>query len=60
MLVVEKVRTFTGLDSGDIDLTAPVPNTTKVGVWRIAPDNHYKLQGLARTRSRPRRPSRRT
>lgn len=25
----------------------PVPNTTKIGVWRIDPSGHYTLKGLA-------------
>lgn len=29
-----------------MDLTAPIPNTSKVGVWRIDPSNHYALMGL--------------
>jgi hypothetical protein len=27
-------------------LTAPIPNTSKIGVWRIDPDNRYALVGL--------------
>jgi hypothetical protein len=38
---------FTGLDTGDVDLTAPVPNTSKIGVWRLEPSNRYNLIGLA-------------
>ena len=38
--------TFTGLDSGDVDLTAPIPKTAKIGVWRIDPSNHFVLMGL--------------
>ena len=38
---------FTGLDDGTVDLTGPIPNTTLVGVYRIDPDNHYELVGLA-------------
>ena len=55
----KSTTTFTGLDSGDIDLTAPVPNTTRVGVWRIEPNNHYTLAGLGRRPDRDRgsRPS---
>ena len=47
VVLIEKHATFTGLDSGDVDLTAPVPNTSKVGVWRIDTTNHYVLKGLA-------------
>ena len=35
-----------GLDNGDVDLTAPIPNTAKIGVWRIEPSGHYALMGL--------------
>ena len=47
VVLVERARHFTGLDSGDVDLTAPIPNTPKIGVWRIEPDNHYTLVALA-------------
>jgi hypothetical protein len=47
VVMIENNATFTGLDSGSVDLTAPVPNTGKVGVWRIEPDGHYELKGLA-------------
>ena len=46
MVCIERHATFTGLDSGDVDLTAPIPNTTKVGVWRIEPSGYYALMGL--------------
>jgi hypothetical protein len=47
VVCIEHHATFTGIDSGDVDLTAPIPNTSKVGVWRIDPDNRYCLIGLA-------------
>ena len=47
MVVVERYASFTGLDGGDVDLTAPIPNTSKIGVWRIDTSNRYKLVGLA-------------
>ena len=59
MVVVERNASFTGLGNRAVDLTAPVPNTSKIGVWRIAPDNRYNLVGIGTTRSRLRRPSRR-
>ncbi len=37
---------FTGLDSGAIELVSAIPNTGKVGVYRIEPDNRYELVGL--------------
>lgn len=46
VVVVEAHASFTGLDSGDVDVTAPIPNTLKIGVWRIDPSGHYALQGL--------------
>ena len=46
VVVVEKHASFTGLDGGAVDLTAPIPNTAKVGVWRIDPSGHYALMGL--------------
>jgi hypothetical protein len=46
VVLIEKHASFTGLDSGDVDLTAPVPNTTLVGVWRIEPSGRYTLVGL--------------
>jgi hypothetical protein len=30
-----------------VDLTTPIPNTSKIGVWRIDPSGHYVLPGLA-------------
>ena len=47
VVCIERHATFTGLDTGDIDLTTTVPNTTLVGVWRIDPSGHYTLKGLA-------------
>ena len=46
VVMIERHATFTGLDSGDVDLTAPIPNTSKIGVWRIEPSGHYALMGL--------------
>ena len=31
---------------GAIDLTTSIPNTAKIGVWRIEPSGHYALMGL--------------
>jgi hypothetical protein len=47
VVMIERHASFTGLDDGSVDLTSPIPNTVRVGVWRIEPDNHYKLVGLA-------------
>jgi hypothetical protein len=30
-----------------VDVTAPIPNTSKIGVWRIDPSGHYELKDLA-------------
>ena len=46
VVLIEKHATFTGIEGGAVDLTAPVPNTQKIGVWRIEPDGHYELTGL--------------
>ena len=46
VVCIERHATFTGIDTGDVDLTAPIPNTSKIGVWRIDPTNHYALIGL--------------
>jgi len=46
VVVVEKHASFTGLDTGDVDLTAPIPKTSKIGVWRIHPSGVYELMGL--------------
>ena len=46
VVVVERHASFTGLDGGSVDLTAPIPNTSKIGVWRIEPSGHYALMGL--------------
>jgi hypothetical protein len=35
------------LDDGTVDLTAPIPNTSTIGVWRIEPSGHYTLEGVA-------------
>ena len=42
----ERHATFTGLDTRAVDLTAPIPNTAKVGVWRIDPSGRSALMGL--------------
>ena len=47
VVMIERHATFTGLDTGDVDLTAPIPNTAKVGVWRIDPTGRYVLVGMA-------------
>ena len=47
VVCIERHATFTGLDTGDVDLTAPIPNTTLVGVWRIGRTNRYSLMGPA-------------
>jgi len=47
VVCIERHATFTGLENGDVDLTAPIPKTMKVGVWRIDPENRYELVGLA-------------
>ena len=46
VVVIENYCSFTGLDTGDVDLTASIPNTRKVGVWRIDTSGHYALMGL--------------
>jgi hypothetical protein len=46
VVMIEGHATFTGLDGGAVDLTAPIPNTAAVGVWRIEPDGHHELKGL--------------
>jgi hypothetical protein len=46
VVMIEHRVTFTGLDGGAVDLTAPIPNTNKIGVWRIDPDGHWELKGL--------------
>jgi hypothetical protein len=47
VVMIERHATFTGVDDGTVDLTAPIPNTDKIGVWRIEPSGHYQLKGLA-------------
>ena len=47
VVMIEHHATFTGLDSGAVDLTTSVLTTDKIGVYRIEPDNHYELKGLA-------------
>lgn len=46
VVMIEAHATFTGLDTGDVDLTAPIPKTSKIGVWRIEPSGHSALMGL--------------
>ena len=41
--MVERHATFIGLDTGDVDLTAPIPHTSKIGIWRIDPSAVYVL-----------------
>ena len=40
------VIVFLGLDTGAVDLTAPIPNTSQIGGWRIDPSGVYVLMGL--------------
>jgi hypothetical protein len=47
VVCIERHATFTGLDDGAVDLTAPIPNTTLIGIWRIGTDNRYTLVGLS-------------
>ena len=47
VVMIEKHASFTGLDDGAVDLTAPVPNTQMVGVWRSELHNVYTHKGLA-------------
>ena len=47
VVMIERHATFTGMADGAIDLTAPIRNTAKIGVWRIDTSNHDKLVGLA-------------
>lgn len=44
--MIEHHATFTGLGDGAVDLTAPIPKTSKIGVWRIETDNSFNLIGL--------------
>ena len=46
VVMIERHASFTGLDTGDVDLTAPIPSTAQIGVWRIDPSGHYVLMGL--------------
>jgi hypothetical protein len=43
VVVIENYASFTDLDTGDVDLTAPIPNTSKIGVWRIDTTGRYVL-----------------
>ncbi len=45
-VLMEDGTAFTGLDSGAIELIASPPNTGKVAVYRIEPDNTFELVGL--------------
>jgi hypothetical protein len=45
VVCIERHATFTGLDTGDVDLTAPIPNTSKIGVWRIDTAGTSTLMG---------------
>jgi hypothetical protein len=47
VVMIEKHATFTGMYDGAVDLTAPIPNSRLVGVWRIEPSGEYQLKGLA-------------
>ena len=47
IVMIERHATFTGIADGAIDLTTSIPNTSKIGVWRIDPSGHYALVGLA-------------
>jgi hypothetical protein len=46
VVMVEANAAFTGLDDGSIDLAAPIPNTSLIGVYRIKPSGHFTLTGL--------------
>jgi hypothetical protein len=46
VVMVENHATFTGLDGGAVDLTSPIPNTARIGVWRVEPTGHWELKGL--------------
>jgi hypothetical protein len=46
VVLIERHASFTGLDSGAVDLTSPIPNTAMVGVWQIEPSGEYELKGL--------------
>ena len=46
VVMIERHASFTGLDGGVVDLTAPIPNTSKIGVWRIDTRGHYALMGM--------------
>jgi hypothetical protein len=46
VVMIEKHATFTGMADGAVDLTGPIPNTSKIGVWRIEPSGRYELKGL--------------
>ena len=37
VVMIEAHATFTGLDTGDVDLTAPIPKTSKIGGTRRSP-----------------------
>jgi hypothetical protein len=46
VVCIERHASFTGLDGGDVDLTTPIPNTSKIGIWRIDPSGVYVLMGI--------------
>jgi hypothetical protein len=46
VVLIEGHCTFTGLDTGDVDLTAPITGTAQIGVWRIDTDNRYVLMAI--------------
>ena len=46
VVMIDRYATFTGIHDGAVDLTAPVPNTQKIGVWRIDTTGHYVLVGI--------------
>ena len=45
VVMIERHATFTGMADGAIDLTTSIPNTAKIGVWRIERSGHYALMG---------------
>jgi hypothetical protein len=47
VVMIKRHATFTELDDGAVDLTAPVSGSDKIGVWRIEPDGQYELKALA-------------
>jgi hypothetical protein len=45
-VLIDMHASFTGLESGDLLLCCPIPNTGKVGVYRIDTGNRYALVRL--------------